>query len=101
MAKLEPEFRKTLESALALAIEHLENLEHTSVAATVDLETLRERFNRPLPDAGMAPEQVIRELNADVAGGLLGTAGGRFFGWVIGGAVPAAVGADWLTSVWQ
>ncbi len=101
MAKLEPEFRQALERAFALAIEHLENLEHTSVAATVDLQTLRERIHKPLASAGLAPEQVIRELNADVDGGLLGSAGGRFFGWVIGGAVPAAVGVDWLTSVWQ
>lgn len=101
MAKLEPEFRRTLESAFALAIEHLENLDQTSVAATADLQTLRERFDKPLPSTGLAPAQVIQELHADVAGGLLGSAGGRFFGWVIGGAVPAAVGADWLTSTWQ
>ena len=101
MAKLDPDFRKTLEAAFARAVDHLENLDQTSVAATVDLATLRERINKPLASAGVAPEQVIQELNADVAGGLLGSAGGRFFGWVIGGALPAAVGADWLTSVWQ
>lgn len=101
MAKLDPDFRKTLDTAFAHAIEHLENLDQTSVAATVDLGTLRERINKPLASAGMAPDQVIEELNRDVAGGLLGSGGGRFFGWVIGGAVPAAVGADWLTSVWQ
>lgn len=31
----------------------------------------------------------------------MGSAGGRFFAWVIGGAVPAALGADWLTSAWN
>jgi glutamate/tyrosine decarboxylase-like PLP-dependent enzyme len=36
-----------------------------------------------------------------VEGGLTGSAGGRFFGWVIGGAVPAAVAADWLTAAWD
>jgi len=101
MAKLDADFRRTLESAFTQAINHLESLDQTSVAATVDLATLRARINRPLTNAGVAPEQVIEELNADVAGGLLGSAGGRFFGWVIGGTLPAAVGADWLTSVWQ
>jgi len=43
----------------------------------------------------------VRQLTADVAGGLVGSAGGRFFAWVIGGAVPAAVAADWLTSAWD
>lgn len=37
----------------------------------------------------------------DVDGGILGSAGGRFFGWVIGGGVPAAVAADWLTAAWD
>ncbi len=33
--------------------------------------------------------------------GLLGSTGGRFFGWVVGGALPAAVAADWLASAWD
>ena len=101
MAKLDPDFSKTLDAAFTQAVNHLESLDQTSVAATAGLATLRARINRPLARTGVAPEQVIQELNADVAGGLLGSAGGRFFGWVIGGTLPAAVGADWLTSVWQ
>ena len=50
---------------------------------------------------GLPPEQVIDELVADVEGGILGSAGGRFFGWVIGGALPAALAADWLTAAWD
>src|ERR1700730_18352276 len=101
MAKLDPDFRKTLDAAFNHGVSHLENLDQTSVAATADLETLRARINKPLARAGVAPDQVIHDLAADVAGGLLGSAGGRFFGWVIGGALPAAVAADWLTSAWQ
>ena len=44
---------------------------------------------------------MIDELVQDVEGGLLGSAGGRFFGWVVGGAVPAAVAADWLSAAWD
>jgi glutamate/tyrosine decarboxylase-like PLP-dependent enzyme len=43
----------------------------------------------------------INELVADVQDGVLGTSGGRFFGWVVGGSVPAALAADWLTSTWD
>jgi glutamate/tyrosine decarboxylase-like PLP-dependent enzyme len=101
MAILEADFRKTLDNAFAQAVAHLEQLDQSSVAAIVDLDTLRARIDKPLARTGISPDRVIEELSDAVAGGLLGSAGGRFFGWVIGGALPVAVGADWLTSVWQ
>ncbi|MEP6921734.1 MAG: aminotransferase class V-fold PLP-dependent enzyme [bacterium] len=101
MEKLEPEFRQALETAFTLAVSHLENLDQTSVAATSSLKELRGRLARTLPSNGTPLNQVIEELASDVSGGLLGTASGRFYGWVIGGALPAAVAADWLTSAWH
>lgn len=94
-------FRPALELALRHALAHLESLEHQPVAAQASLGTLRERLAKPLNDDPMQAERVIDELVADTAGGLVGSAGGRFFGWVIGGATPAALGADWLTSAWD
>lgn len=49
----------------------------------------------------MPPDQVIEELVAMTEGGLHGSTGGRFFAWVMGGALPAALAADWLTSAWD
>ena len=90
---------------LSLAQQHafsfLNNLDNAPVGATVDVQTLRQQLEKPLADSGLPPEQVITELVRDVSGGLLGSAGGRFFGWVIGGAVPAALAADWLTATWD
>ncbi len=94
-------YRPVLERALHHALAHLENLEHTPVSATATLAELRMRLARPLANDGVNAAQVIDELVADVAGGVLGSAGGRFFGWVIGGSVPAALAADWLTSTWD
>ena len=54
-----------------------------------------------LPEHGLPPEEVVDELATALDGGVLGSAGGRFFGWVIGGALPAAVAADWLTVAWD
>jgi glutamate/tyrosine decarboxylase-like PLP-dependent enzyme len=71
------------------------------VAATADVAALRSQLLKPLTAEGVSPEQVLEDLVRDVEGGLLGSAGGRFFGWVIGGVLPAALGADWLTSAWQ
>ena len=94
-------FQKPLEAALENALVYLESLDRASVAATVDLVTLRNRIGKALPNEGVSPEQVVADLVKDVAGGILGSAGGRFFGWVIGGSVPAALAADWLTSAWD
>src|SRR6185295_19550156 len=101
MQKLASDFRSALVVAFDSAIAHLEQLDESSVAATADAATLRSRLNKPLNNGSLRPQQVVEELARDVQGGLLGSAGGRFFGWVIGGALPAAVAADWLTSAWQ
>jgi glutamate/tyrosine decarboxylase-like PLP-dependent enzyme len=43
----------------------------------------------------------VSALVRDSAGGHIGCAGGRFFAWVVGGSLPAALAADWLTSAWD
>jgi glutamate/tyrosine decarboxylase-like PLP-dependent enzyme len=93
--------RNTLEAALSGALSHIENLDQLPVAATADLTTLRSQLRKPLNDEGLPGEQVVSELARDVRGGILGSTGGRFFGWVIGGSLPAALGADWLSSAWD
>lgn len=92
---------KALEQAHKHSLEYLEGLESSSVAATASLEELRSRICKPLSKNGMSPERVIDELAEDVKGGLTGSAGGRFFGWVIGGSLPSALAADWLTAAWD
>ena len=83
------------------ALAYLDQLDSRSVSATATLEQLRARLTRPLADDGVDASRVIDELVADVDGGLTGSGGGRFFAWVIGGSVPAALAADWLTSAWD
>jgi len=94
-------FGPTLQRALQHALQYLETIEERSVGGTADLAQLRARFDRPLPESGLAAMQVIDELVRDVEGGIIGSVGGRFFGWVIGGSLPAALAADWLTSAWD
>jgi len=95
------DYRNVLNQALAHSVEYLEKLDEASVSATVDLNHLRDRLSRPLAVEGADPVKVINELVADVEGGILGSQGGRFFGWVIGGSLPAALAADWLTATWD
>jgi aromatic-L-amino-acid decarboxylase len=91
--------------ALARAHRHgldfLAGLESRSVAATTTPEQLRQRLWAPLPRDGAPPETVIDDLVTATEGGHLGSASGRFFAWVIGGALPAAIAADWLTAIWD
>ena len=94
-------FGNTLETATRSALAHLENLDCLPVAATASLDSLRSRLGRALTDESIAPEQVVSELVRDVDGGIVGSAGGRFFGWVIGGSLPAALAADWLAAAWD
>lgn len=95
------DFKAPLESAAALAISYLADLGQTAVGASADAAALRARIAKPLSRYGLAAEEVVRELAADVDGGLHSVASGRFFAWVIGGSLPAALAADWLTSAWD
>lgn len=90
-----------LDRAAAHALAFLNELETTPASATATLGELRARLGRPLEDDGRDAARVIDDLVAGVDGGLLGSTGGRFFGWVIGASLPVALAADWLTSTWD
>ncbi|HEY2636858.1 MAG TPA: pyridoxal-dependent decarboxylase, partial [Solirubrobacteraceae bacterium] len=83
------------------AVAHLASLPDRPVGARTDVAALRAALDRELPDHGVAPEQVIDDLVADAGPGLNATPGPRFFGFVIGGAQPAALAADWLVGAWD
>jgi glutamate/tyrosine decarboxylase-like PLP-dependent enzyme len=94
-------FEGPLQVAAAQALSYLSTLDERSVGATANAAFLRTRIAKPLSRYGLPAEQVISELAAAVDGGLHGVASGRFFAWVIGGSLPAALAADWLTSAWD
>jgi glutamate/tyrosine decarboxylase-like PLP-dependent enzyme len=93
--------RSLLASTAAHAADFLEGLPTRAVAPTATLADLRGALGRPLPEHGLPAEVVIDELVRDTDAGIMASAGGRFFGWVIGGGVPAALAADWLTATWD
>src|SRR4051794_811972 len=82
-----------LERASALARAYVSTLSSRPVGATASLEELRSRFGGPLPEHGEDPVAVVEALAANAEGGLIASAGPRFFGFVIGGALPAGPGA--------
>ncbi|HYS08228.1 MAG TPA: pyridoxal-dependent decarboxylase [Myxococcales bacterium] len=93
--------RSALEAAYGAAVRFLDAVDTRPVGATADASTLREALGGALPEEGEAPARVVEDLARHADPGLVATAGPRFFGFVIGGSVPAAVGADWLTTAWD
>jgi len=84
-----------------IAQSYLAALPNRPVRASADVSDLRRAFEGPLPDSGEQPLEVIEALARDADPGLIGMAGARYFGFVIGGHLPAALAADWLTSTWD
>ncbi len=93
--------RQLLDTTLTHAVRFLGDLDTRQVTPMASLAELREALGGPLPETGPGPEQVVEDLVRAVEAGLLASTSGRFFGWVIGGALPAALAADWLTSAWD
>jgi glutamate/tyrosine decarboxylase-like PLP-dependent enzyme len=83
------------------ALEHLQSLPQRRVYPEGDHATIRAALDHGLPDTGVDPAQVVAELVRDLGPYVTAHAGGRFFGFVIGGLHPAAWGADVLVSTWD
>jgi glutamate/tyrosine decarboxylase-like PLP-dependent enzyme len=93
--------RKILERVVEEATGFLDGLPGRRVAARTDVEGVAAALRRPLPEDGAEPLEVIEELIAGAEPGVVAMPSGRFFGWVIGGVLPATLAADWLTSTWD
>jgi len=92
---------RVLARAHGLAQDFLDGLDERPVWPRAGFEEMLAAFDGPLPDEGLDPVAVLDELAVTVDTGLTGNAGPRFFGFVVGGHLPVAVGADWLTSTWD
>ncbi|MCR6485701.1 pyridoxal-dependent decarboxylase [Amycolatopsis sp. OK19-0408] len=86
--------------AAELAAEYRASLNDRPVARTVDRAALRAAFG-DLPEKPTPPAQVLEELARAAEPGLVATAGPRFFGFVVGGSLPAATAADILATGWD
>jgi glutamate/tyrosine decarboxylase-like PLP-dependent enzyme len=95
------EQRDLLTRTAALAADFLDRLPDRPVWPPVDLAALRDALGGPIPERGEDAEAVIETLAGSSEPGIVGSAGPRYFGFVVGGGVPAALAADWLTSSWD
>ena len=93
--------RRLLELTASIASDYLESLDERRVFPDVTPEQLREALGGPLPEEPVDATQVVSELVEAAEPGVVAMGSGRYFGFVIGGALPAALAADWLTSAWD
>jgi glutamate/tyrosine decarboxylase-like PLP-dependent enzyme len=98
---LSPGEGEVLRRAAEHAIAFRHSLPERPVAPTMSAAALRAALGGPLPEEPTESLQVIDDLVAATADGLVAMAGPRYFGFVIGGSLPAAVGADWLAAAWD
>jgi glutamate/tyrosine decarboxylase-like PLP-dependent enzyme len=95
------ELRRLLSRTADLAADHLASDLATPVTQPVDVAELVAALGGALPDAPTDPLEVVERLARDVAPGLVRTNAGRYFGFVEGGVLPAALAADWLASTYD
>ena len=93
--------RELLQRTAEIASEFLESLDERPVWPPASVEDLRRTLGGPLPNEPVDPLVVVEELAAAGDRGVVAMPGGRYFGFVIGGSLPAALAADWLTSTWD
>ncbi|TDW70286.1 pyridoxal phosphate-dependent decarboxylase family protein [Kribbella pratensis] len=95
------EWEGPLSEAYERALTYLENLPERRVGPRATSKELHEALGGPLPTGPTDPREVVEHLAKGVDDGLLPSGSGRFFGFVFGGATPASLAADWLTTVWD
>jgi len=90
-----------LAKTAAQAASYLSALDRRPVGVRADRSELLARLGGPLPEKPTDADTVVDDLARAADPGLIGSAGPRYYGFVVGGSLPSALAADWLTSVWD
>lgn len=90
-----------LTDAARRATRYLEGLAERPVAPDPHAIQQLERFNEALPKGPVEASEVLSLLDELASPATIASAGGRFFGFVIGGSLPVALAANWLAGAWD
>lgn len=93
--------RPLLSTAATLATQYLEGLPSRQVRPDPAAVAALQQLYEPLPDHPQDPQAVLQRLDALGSPATAASAGPRYFGFVIGGALPVALAANWLATTWD
>jgi glutamate/tyrosine decarboxylase-like PLP-dependent enzyme len=93
--------RRVLERTAGLAGDFLATLPERKVFPAASADELRAALGGALPRQGEDPLRVVENLSRAAEAGMVASAGPRYFGFVVGGSLPAALAADWLVTAWD
>ncbi|MGE5689550.1 MAG: pyridoxal phosphate-dependent decarboxylase family protein [Pseudomonadota bacterium] len=96
-----PVERDLLERTARRAGAYLETLGDRPIRESATVDELRAALDGPLPEEPSDPRDVVETLADAAEPGVVAMGSGRYFGFVIGGALPASLAADWLATAWD
>ncbi len=96
-----PDHRMLLRQTADFAADYLDGVEGRHVGTRATHTELTMALGGALPRRGEEPVEVVSKLARIADPGIVASAGPRYFGFVTGGSLPAALAADWLTSAWD
>lgn len=93
--------KELLSETAARAARYVDGIHHRGVQPRVEDIARLDALGGPLPEHPTDPAQVLALLDDVGSAATVATTGGRYFGFVIGGALPASLAANWLASAWD
>jgi glutamate/tyrosine decarboxylase-like PLP-dependent enzyme len=90
-----------LHKTAKLSVEYLGNLGSRPVFPSLTAINQLSQLGGNLPDAPSAPEKILKMLDEIGSPSTVASAGGRYFGFVVGGSTPVALAANWLAAAWD
>ena len=90
-----------LRNAADRSIAYLDSLAERRVSPSVEAVAALSALDAALPEKPTDASAVLSELDDIGSPATMAMAGGRFFGFVIGGSLPATVAASWLATAWD
>ncbi|MCC6363680.1 MAG: aspartate aminotransferase family protein [Bryobacterales bacterium] len=93
--------RALLNSTAEIAARYLRDLDDRRVAPSPEALAALAELNEPMPESPVEAVDVLQTLDRIGSPATMGMAGPRYFGFVIGGSLPAALAANWLAGAWD